>query len=305
MAGAINRGVSIDGRPDPPPPSSRSMDFYTVTPAYFRALGIAVLRGRAPAPSDTATSQPVAVVNEAFAREYFPGEDPIGRRFGYGRRDDDRHWPTIVGIVADVRQRRLTTPAAPQAFIPASQDSEPWNLLSVIVKTGGDPLALSTAVRKAVLEVEATQPVSDIRSLEQALARTTATRRFTLLLVSAFAGAALLLAAVGTFGVMAHAVVSRTRELGIRLALGAQPHQVIGPILAASAAVAAAASAAGLGVGAVAGRAARALLFEVGPFDPGTFATSAAVLMAVALVASYLPLLRVMASDPTRALREE
>jgi predicted permease len=298
MSPSINRGYRIPGRPEPERRDDGGTAFRTVSNDFFALLAIRVVRGRAFDRTDSAGSEPVAVVNEAFVRRAFRGADPIGQHVtlhNLPRR--------IVGVVADTRQVALSRPAEPEVYVPVSQDGEPWNSVSFLVRTQGSPSALAESVRQAVLAVDAEQPLSRVETLEQAMATSLATRRFTLTLTAVFAGIALLLAAIGTFGVMSHAVAQRTRDLGIRIALGATPNQVLAYALRGSAWLTLAAVGVGLVGGGLVGRAIRGLLYQVGPANTLTLAGSGLVLATVAMLASYVPVRRAIAADPVRSLR--
>jgi len=304
MMPAITRGVWIEGRPDPRPGDLQSMRFLTISEGYFEVLGIPVRRGRAFTGGDRAHTLPVAIVNEAFARRYFPGDDAIGRRIGFGERNKSNYWRTIIGIAADVRDRPASAPA-PTAYIPYQQDAEPWNFAAYLVKSPLPATTVGEAVRRAVLGADPDQPISRVQTVEQAMASSVAVQRFTTVLAAVFAGLALLLAAVGTFGVMSHVVASRTREIGIRLALGAQRGAVVRLIVGQSLRVAASASVAGVIAAVLGGRTLGSLLFDVRPRDPTTLAAAVGVLLLTALGASYLPVRRALARNPLESLRAE
>jgi predicted permease len=273
-------------------------DYDICTPDYFRAMGIPLRRGRFFEPSDLTGTRRVAIINEMLARDCFPNEDPIGRQLLYGK---DAY--EIVGIVGDVRMRRLNTKIPGMVYRSTSGDA--WRGATLIVRTTGEPRAFAESVRKAILELDSEQPVSNVRTLEEVVARSVGDRRLTALLLGLFACAALALAAVGLYGVVAYAVVQRTREIGIRVALGANRHDVVllmlrqGMILVVL----------GLGLG-IAGAFGltpllRNLLYEVKPADPLSFIVVSLVLLLVALVASWLPARRASRVDPMIALRAE
>jgi putative ABC transport system permease protein len=273
-------------------------DYDICTPDYFRAMGIPLRRGRFFEPADLTGTRRAALINEAMARDCFPNEDPIGRQLLYGK---DAY--EIVGIVGDVRMRRLNTKIPGMVYRSTSGDA--WRGATLIVRTTGEPRAFAESVRKAILELDSEQPVSNVRTLEEVVARSVGDRRLTALLLGLFACAALALAAVGLYGVVAYAVVQRTREIGIRVALGANRHDVVllmlrqGMILVVL----------GLGLG-IAGAFGltpllRNLLYEVKPADPLSFIVVSLVLLLVALVASWLPARRASRVDPMIALRAE
>ncbi len=300
MAGAPNRGVRIDGEPESSATQEPTGDFQAVTPDYFRALGITLVRGRAFEETDRHDRPPVAIVNQTFVDRYLPGRDPIGRVILFGR--DARH--EIVGVAADARYRNIEMAADPAFYVPLSQNDERWPFLSFTAWTDGNPASLVSVFREAVRETDPNQPIARIQTCDEALASALAPRRFNTLLVGAFALTALLLAAVGAYGVMAYAVTSRTREMGIRAALGAGPSELRWLVLVQGAwscglAVAIGLSAAWLGAQSMA-----ALLYEVQPRDPSTFATVAALLVSVALLAAWFPARRAARLSPVTALRD-
>jgi putative ABC transport system permease protein len=304
MSPAINRGVWIEGQPEPRPGDLHNMRFLTISEQYFDMLGVGVRRGRAFTSDDRATSLGVAIVNEAFTRRYFPGRDAIGQRIGFGERRNPGYWRTIVGIAADTRERPATAPA-PTAYIPYRQDGEPWNFGSYLVKSSLPPATIGEAVRRAVLSADPDQPISRVQPIEEAAAASIAVQRFTTVLATLFAGLALLLAAVGTFGVMSHVVSTRTQEIGVRLALGAPRGAIIRMILGQAFGVAAAASMTGLIAALLVAASLRSLLFEVRPGDPVTLLAAVGVLLLTALTATYVPIRRTLAQNPVPSLRAE
>ena len=244
----------------------------------------------------------MVIVNEAFVRRYFPGEDPVGRRIGYGDPEHAKYWRTIVGIARDTRERIAAAPE-PLAYAPAAQDREPWNAGSYLVKSSLPATAVGERVRQAVLAVDPDQPVGRVRAIEDDMRASIAIERFTALLATLFAGLALVLAAVGTFGVMSHVVASRTRELGVRLALGATRRDIVRLVVGQAARLVVVAVVVGLLASTVLGGWLRTLLYEIVPGDPGALAAAASILVATALAASYLPVRRALAADPMASLR--
>jgi putative ABC transport system permease protein len=300
----ITRGVWIEGRPDPPPGEFQLMTFITVSENYLEVTGIQILRGRGIRREDDVRSPDVVVVNEAFARRYFPGQDPINRRIGYGARSDPHYWRTIVGLVADTREQLGESPR-PTAYAPFRQTLEPWNFASYLVKTSLPVGAGGEAVQKAVLASDPDQPVSRLRPVEADMRATIATQRFTTIIAGTFAGLALILAVVGTFGVMTYVVGGRVRELGVRMALGATPGRIVALIVGQAARVVLSAAALGVGAALVMGRLIQTLLYEVRPQDPATLSATVFILIATSLVASYIPIRRVLAKNPIASLRNE
>ena len=276
---------------------------------YFRALGIPVLIGRPFGPADSSTSAPVAIVSRTFAQKYLAGR-AIGRRM---RLDDGEKTPReveVVGVVGDVKHFGLEQETTIEVYVPMSQVPEPttiWlaNNMYWVMRTDGAPLAAANAVRREITAVDPSVPASFVRSMDQWLASTVAPRRFNLLLVEAFALAALLLAAVGVYAVSASAVASRTREIGIRTALGASRASAIGLVLRGSLAPILGGLAAGMGIALLSANALSSLLFGVSPTDPGSMAAVVLALLFAALLASYVPARRAAKVDPLIALRAE
>ncbi len=302
MSRTIDRGVRIEGRPVPRPGQMPTMSYQTVSDRYFAVTGVPIVRGRAFTPRDDEGGGPVVIVNEAFVRRYFPGEDPVGRRIGYGDPEHAKYWRTIVGIARDTRERIAAAPE-PLAYAPAAQDREPWNAGSYLVKSSLPATAVGERVRQAVLAVDPDQPVGRVRAIEDDMRASIAIERFTALLATLFAGLALVLAAVGTFGVMSHVVASRTRELGVRLALGATRRDIVRLVVGQAARLVVVAVVVGLLASTVLGGWLRTLLYEIVPGDPGALAAAASILVATALAASYLPVRRALAADPMVSLR--
>lgn len=254
--------------------------------------------------NDVEGGLPVAVVNEAFVRRFLPGEDPIGRRFTRGDTEDpEALWETIVGVVADSRRSGLVEPVRPEAYNTTAQFTP--RSLEVLVRTAGPPLAIVPQVRSLLRELDPDMPITQLRTVDQALAEAMATRRFVMQLLAGFAALALLLAAVGIYGVLSYLIGQRTRELGIRMALGASRPAVRALVLKQAlvhvlpGVVLGAAGAFGLT------RLLRSQVFGVSPTDPVTFVGMTLMLVVVALLASWLPARRATRVDPMIALSAE
>jgi putative ABC transport system permease protein len=301
LAGAPNRGIRIEGEPDPGPGLSRTSDFQVVTPDYFRTLGMTVIRGRGFTAADRGDSPAVIVVNQTFVDRYLAGRDAIGRAVLFG--GSARH--EIVGIVNDARYRDVEQPADPTFYVPLAQNNERWPFLSFTVLSEGEHAPMAPALREAVRAADPNLPIARIRSYDEILRTALAPRRFNTWLVGMFAGVALLLAAVGTYGVLAYAVAARTREIGVRAALGASPRELVRLVMREGVFVTLCASAVGIAGGLAAAGLLRGMLFEVGPRDPSVFGAVAALLTTVGLVATWLPARRATMVDPTTALRAE
>jgi predicted permease len=260
-----------------------------------------LVRGRQFTAADTADSPAVVIVNQTFVDRYFPGRDPIGRRVMFG--GDLTH--EIVGIVGDMRYRSVESGADPTFYLPITQNAERWPFMSFTVWTDNDTAAALNALRAAIREADPNQAIVRLRTYDEILSTALATRRFNTMLVVTFAVTALLLAAIGTYGVMSFAVSVRTRELGVRAALGASPHDLLR--LALRSGVTVTAIAVGLGVGGslLTAGVMRSLLYGVTPRDPMTFGTVVLVLSTVALVATWAPARRATRVSPMTALRDQ
>ena len=304
MRPTITRGVWIEGRPAPPPGEANLTAFLTVSEQYFETTGIRLLRGRALTRDDSLRSPDVVVINEAFARRYFPGQDPIGKRIAYGARSDDHYWRTIVGLAADTREQ-LGQPPKATTYAPFRQGLDPFTFAAYLVKTSLPVATVGETVQRAVSASDPDQPISRLRPVEADMRASVATQRFTMLIATLFAGLALMLAAVGTFGVMSHVVRNRTREIGVRMALGATRRNIVALAMGEAGAVVLASTILGLAVAAALGRYIQTLLYEVTPGDPSTMALSGAALMGVALIASYVPIRRMLAQNPLASLRND
>ena len=303
LTGAPNRGMRIEGDPVLPPDQQPTADFQLITPDYFRALGMTLVAGRSFNAGDRADTPPVLVVNQALADRYFGGRNPIGRVILFG--GSKRH--EIVGVVSDARYRAVEQPADPTFYLPLEQNDERWPFLAFTVWTDGSAAAGTGAaalVRAAVREADPQQPISRLRTIEETLSTSLAERRFNTWVVGLFAATALLLAAIGTYGVMAFAVTSRTRELGVRAALGATPVDLIRLVLGQGLLLTLVATAIGLVTALALTRYMASMLFNVAPRDPITFALVAGVLALVALTATLMPARRAMRVNPIAALRE-
>ena len=279
------------------------VDRYSVSPDYFEVLDIPLKLGRLFTDGDRKGAPLVALISESCARTLFPNQDPIGKHIQIGGRHDDKEWMTIVGVVGDVQQYGLDQPSNMAAYIPLAQDlSFAYN---VAVRTTGDPRRMEQTVRQAFLSADNTQPVFHVRPLEDYVAESLAARRFTLMLLGLFGGLALALAAVGIYGVISYAVSLRTREFGIRLALGAARKDVLQMVLRQGLKLAATGLVLGIVASVVFTRFLTALLFQVKPADMMTTLAVLLMLAAVALLANYLPAHRASHVDPNVALRYE
>jgi putative ABC transport system permease protein len=277
-----------------------------VTPGYFAAMGIPIVRGRGFTARDREGTTPVVVVSETGGRRIFEGQDPIGHRFELGTSMGLGRGPVggeVVGIAGDIKGAGLAAPVRPLIY--AVHDQFPVGYLQMVLRTSGDPLALAETARRAVAAVDPNVPIFQVRTLEQRLGASVSQARFLALVVGLFAAVALVLAAVGIYGVVAYAVAQRTREVGIRMALGARTADILWLVLRQGVVLAAVGATLGLAGALFATRALGRLLYQVTPSDPATFAAGIVVLMTVALLASLLPARRAAAIDPMEALRNE
>jgi predicted permease len=276
------------------------------SPAYFQTMGISLLRGRDFNDADAEGTLPVAIVDESFARRFYPNGDPIGKRIKRGGPRSTRPWKTIIGVVRSVRNQRLDATSLPQAYFPVFQEAdEMYNLSFAVRASEGEPAALAQSVRAAVSEVDRNQPVFDVKPLRQIVVDSIALRRLALLLLSVFAAVALALAAAGIYGVMAYAVTRRTHEIGVRMALGARGSDVLRLVVRQGLNLALCGVGLGLAVALVLTRLMESLLFGVSATDPLTFAGIALLLLVVAIVACWIPARRATKVDPLVALRCE
>jgi len=296
----VGRSLIREGRPATPEESSNAA-YVVATPDYFRTLQIPVVSGRPFSDQDTEQTPQVVIVNESMARRLWPGESPIGKRITIWR--DEKFPREIVGVVGDTKPS-LDTDAGPQMYVPYAQDAN-WTGMSLVIRTTGEPASLVGAVRNEIHTLDKSIPVFNVKTMNDVLAISVGPRRTPMLLLSAFAAVALLLAMIGIYGVTAYHVTQRTQEIGIRMALGAQMGDVVKLVLKGGMTLALI----GIGVG-LAGafaltRLISSLLFGVKPTDVATFVVVSLCLLVTALIACYLPARRATKVDPLVALRYE
>jgi putative ABC transport system permease protein len=303
LGGFDRRAFHIEDRPLVNDSAAPFADAYSITPNYFHVMRIPVERGRAFTPQDRQGAPLVAVISESCARTLWPAENAIGKHIQLGGRDDKKPWATIVGIVGDVRQYGLDRAPGIEAYLPLAQDTNFG--YQMVIRTTVDPRQLETAVRAAFAAADKTQPVFDVKPFESYVSSTLAERTFTLALLGMFGALAMTLAAVGIYGVVSYAVSLRTREVGIRMALGARRADVLGLILRQGLVFVFAGLAAGFAASLALTRFLSSLLYEVRPADLATWSMVTVIITAVALGAGYIPARRAMKVDPTVALRHE
>jgi predicted permease len=289
------------GRPGDPGPHGA---IRKISAGYFATMGIALRKGRYFTDADRKSSQPVAIVDENLARQYWPNEDPIGRRIRNGQQGT---WAVIVGLVAHVKHTQLAADSAKGVYYyPIYQRLDKGSRTAFFIARGrGNAMHLNDAVRKAVASVDSRQAVFDIKTMDQRISLALGPQQFAVSLLTGFAGAALLLAALGLYGVISYNVTQRTRELGIRAALGASRPQILGMVIQQGMRLVVAGAVVGFVAAASLARLLSTQLFQVSAFDPGTFAWTALALGAAALLAAYIPAYRATRVDPMTALRHE
>ena len=292
-------GFHVEQRPSGP--EDPSVERYSVTPDYFSVMRIPLRRGRLFTDADRAGVEHVMLIGEQTARALWPGADPIGQHVKIG--GSEGPWRTIVGIVGDVRHQELAAPPTMQMYMSQAQLTD--SFLTMVIRSGGDPSALAAEARRAIWSVASDVPVYQVAPLADLVAKSVGPRRFVMVLLELFGAVALLMTAIGVYGVISYSVAERTREIGIRAALGASSRDIVRLIVGGGMAVVGG----GLGAGVVAAFAAtrylEGSLFSVSATDPATFGAVAVVLLLVALAAQGVPVVRAMRVDPTVALKAE
>jgi len=302
----LDHSIVIDGRPPVPVGAEPDVQTLSVMGDYFRVMQIPVRAGRGFTDMDREGQPFVAVVNETFVEKFFPHENPLGARFDWARSKPPHHWMTIIGVVQDVKYWGLNQPVDPAVYAPFSQSDEAWRRwMTLAIRTPGPSKTLVDEVKRQVWSLDRQIPVSDIQSMNGLMAESLAQQRFNMLLLGLFAAFALILSAVGIYGLMAYAVSQRTHEIGVRVAVGAQQRDVLRLIVGGGAKLAFFGIVIGIAAALGLTHLMASLLFEVTPTDPETFAAVAVLLAAVALVACYIPARRATRVDPMVALRYE
>jgi putative ABC transport system permease protein len=299
-------GFTVEGRPAAAPSELPGAAFRVITPGYFQAMHVPMLRGRDVSERDDANAPPVVVISRTMAHRFWPTEGAVGKRIRLGGAQSNSPWVTIVGVVQDVEQKDWGASPDNEFYFPYRQNpSLPLRYITLVTKTAGDPSAAAAAIEKEVWSLDRDVPVDDVATMQQVVERAVWQPRSSTWLLSGFAVLALVLAAIGIYGVISYGVSQRRHEIGIRMALGARPADVLRSVLGEGALLAGAGTAIGL-VGAWAlTRYLRTLLYEVSATDPAVLAASAGILAAIALTAAFLPARRATRVDPMIALREE
>jgi putative ABC transport system permease protein len=302
--GGSNSSTSflVEGLPEPRPGQEFSGRYRVCTPKYFETMGIAVLRGRAFTEQDKAGSQPVIIVNETLARRYWPNSDPIGKRMRYTGPLEQNPWMQVVGVVKDVKHE-MNLPITEDFYTPHAQDA--WQSMVLVAKTKVEPAAMAAPIRQQVWLIDKDQPVFDVHTMREVRAISLALYSFSSVMLSIFAAVALLLAAIGIYGVMSYAVTQRTQEIGIRMALGARTMDVVKLVIKNGMSLAFIGVAVGLAGSYGLTRLLESLLVGVKPTDVATFSTVTFGLLLIALLACYIPARRATKVDPLVALRYE
>jgi putative ABC transport system permease protein len=294
---------TIEGRPLAPDAPQPSVEVSDVSQDYFRVMGMRLRAGRGFTEHDNENAPRVIIINETMVRRYFSGEDPIGKRILFGLKNPSTQ--TIIGVAADVKRYGLEAEVHPEVYEPYHQNRQGMGFITLAVRTTGDPLNLAAAVRQQIRAIDADQPIINVMTMEQRVAESVAPRRFQMLLFGGFAAVALILAAVGAYGVISHSVSRRTHEIGVRMALGAESRDVLLIIIRQGMSLALIGVAIGLASALALTRVMSSLLFNVMPTDPAIFAGVSLLLAGVAILAAYLPARRATKVDPMVALRSE
>jgi len=295
--------IVLEGMAELRPGDYPHPDMHIVSSDYWRTLGIPLVRGRWFTAADDEKAPKVGIINALMAQRLFAGSDPVGKRFVVGHRAKEENWITIVGVAADTKLYGLENPARLEVYLPFRQ--APCGDMNLILKSSVAPAALTSAVREVIDTIDKDEPIAATSTMEQLVSDSVATRRVTLVLLGLFSGLALLLAAIGIYGVISYSVAQRTQEIGIRVALGAQRSSLMSMILKQG--LRTALLGVGIGLAAALGltQLLKSLLFGIGATDPLTFISVAVTLLCVALAASYLPARRAMRVDPLTALKYE
>jgi predicted permease len=290
--------VLPEGQPDVPLAQRPFVDIEAVSPRWFETMRVPLRGGRTFTSADNATAPPVVVVNETFARQYWPGQSPVGKKIAIGRRPDPA---LVVGVAADTKNQGLEKESQAQLYLPFPQ--LPWSDMNLLVRTDVPPAAAVGSVRSQIAVVDANQPVNEIQTAEDLIDNSRAQPRFTMLLIGGFSGTALLLAIVGVYGVLSYSVGQRRQEFGIRLALGAHRTDILRMVMRQGLLLALLGILAGLGAALILTRLLENVLYKTGSRDLATFVLAPVVFLLVAALASYLPARRAMNVEPVEILK--
>jgi len=304
--------IAVEGRPAPAPGKEENTVFRYTRPGYFATMRVPLIEGRDFTDHDDASAPPVVIVNQAIARHFFPGEDPLGKRITLSDVRKHPDWVTIVGVIRDMKQENWSDEASNEVHIPflqatrAMNSPQPWmSSMTLVVRTDIDADAAAGAIKNAVWSVDRNLPLSQIQTLDHAIGNATWASRSSLLLVGIFSGVALILVVIGIYGVMSYEVAQRTHEIGIRMALGAGRGGIVRMVAQHSIPVALIGTACGLGLAAALVRLMRTMLYQVDAIDPATFGAVTVLVLTVAIIAALIPARRAMKVDPMIALRGE
>lgn len=297
-----NTSLSVEGK-QPPPGSSFHARYHAATPGYFQALGTPLIAGRFFTDGDKDGALPVIIINQAMARKFWSHENAVGKRMTFDDHPKEKDWLTVVGVVGDVKDKPSSPEAAPAFWWPHLQ--APFRDMAVVIRCSGDPAAMATSLRDQVHRLNPSLALAHVQQMDQIVSESVAAPRMEFVLVGLFGMLAIVLAAMGTYGVIAYAVSQRATEFGLRMALGAQRGDLMRLVLTQGARLVLPGAAAGVVLALVLGRAMKSLIYGVRPDDPATFVAVAGIVLAVALAASWLPARRAAKADPMQALRAE
>jgi putative ABC transport system permease protein len=297
---------TVEGRPAPAMADVPGAVFRVVMPGYFQTMRVPLLRGRDVSERDDAGAPPVVVINRTMAQRFWPGEDAVGKRVRLGGPHSKSAWITVVGVVKDVEQREWGATADNEFYFPYRQNQEDFQrYFTVVARTAGDPAAVGGAIEKELYSLDRDALMADVATMQEVVDRAVWQPRSSTKLLAGFAALALVLAAIGIYGVISYGVSQRRREIGIRMALGARPADVLGGVLREGALLAGAGTVVGLGGALALTRYLETLLYEVSATDPAVLAGSAGMLVLIAMAAAFLPARRATQVDPMVALRGE
>jgi putative ABC transport system permease protein len=297
---------SLEGQPPLSAAHLPQAAFRVVSSDYFRTLGVPLMQGRTFTSQDTAEAQAVSVINQTMAHRFWPGQEAVGKRFKIGSSDSPNPWMIVVGVVGDVRQTRMDQALIPEMYVSYQQDKRFFAIpRDLAVRTAGDPLNVFAAVRSEIWKLDKDLPLFRVRTMNEVVSQSVAAHRFNMLLLAIFAMLAFILAVVGIYGVMSYSTAQRTREIGIRISLGANPRDVLSLVMRRGLLLTLGGVISGLLGALVLTRVMSGLLFDVSTTDPITFALIAMLLTVVSAIACYIPAIAATKINPLEALRSE